>query len=158
MDLPTALNIATTAAVVGGVIFGGWQIRVAARMRQTQISLHLIEVLYARDLMEALSVLNDLPGGLSWTEMQAALGERWYLVFTLIQTLAGMGILVKRGEVALAVSDDFFHHAVAIVWQKSRTAILERRTNNRGRETAFIFLEWLAKRQETYRAERRAAD
>ena len=52
MDLPTALNLATTAAVVGGVIFGGWQIRVAARARQTQISLHLMEVLYARDLME----------------------------------------------------------------------------------------------------------
>lgn len=154
MDLPTVLNVATTAAVVGGVIFGGWQIRLAARNRQTQISLHLMEVLYARDLMEGLSALNDLPGGLTWSGMQAQLAERWYLVFTLIQTLDGLGILVRRGEVALAVSDDFFHHAVEIVWQKSRAAILERRRSP-GRETTFEFLEWLAKRQETFRAERR---
>jgi hypothetical protein len=154
MDLPTALNMATTAAVVGGVVFGCWQIRVAARTRQTQISLHLMEVLYARDLMEALSLLNDLPEGLTWSEMQEQLGERWYLAFTLIQTLDGLGILVQRGEVGLAVSDDFFHHAVAIVWQKSRTAILERRKTP-GRATGFIFLEWLAKQQEAFRGERR---
>jgi hypothetical protein len=154
MDLPTALNMATTAAVVGGVVFGGWQIRVAARTRQTQISLHLMEVLYARDLMEGLSALNDLPEGLMWNEMQVQLAERWYLVFTLIQTLDGLGILVRRGEVALAVSDDFFHHAVAIVWKKSQAAILERRTSP-GRETTFEFLEWLANEQESFRAERR---
>ena len=154
MDLPTALNMATTTAVVGGVIFGGWQIRVAARTRQTQISLHLMDVLYARDLMEGLSALNDLPEGLSWSEMQVQLAERWYQVFALIQTLDGLGILVRRREVALAVSDDFFHHAVAIVWQKSQAAILERRMIP-GRETTFEFLEWLAKRQATFRAERR---
>jgi hypothetical protein len=33
---------------------------------------------------------------------------------------------VKRGEVSLSGSD-FSHHAVASVWQKSQTAILERR-------------------------------
>ncbi|HEX4158040.1 MAG TPA: hypothetical protein VHY79_06165 [Rhizomicrobium sp.] len=146
--------MATTAAVAGGVIFGGWQIRVAARSRQTQISLHLMEVLYARDLMESLSVLNDLGDGLTWSEMQAQLGERWFQVFTLIQTLDGLGILVKRGEVALAVSDDFFHHAVAIVWQKSRAAILERRKTP-GRETTFLFPEWLAERQATFRGGRK---
>jgi hypothetical protein len=154
MDLPTALNAATTAAVVGGVIFGGWQIRVAARSRQTQIALHLMEVLYARDLMEGLSALNDLQEGLTWNEMQVELGERWFLAFTLIQTLDGLGILVRRGEVALSVSDDFFHHAVAVVWQKSQAAILQRRTFP-GRESAFEFLEWLAKRQEAFRAEQR---
>jgi len=36
MDIPLALNIATTAAVVGGVIFGAWQIRAAAKARTTQ--------------------------------------------------------------------------------------------------------------------------
>jgi hypothetical protein len=102
--------------------------------------------------MEGLSVINDLPEGLTWNEMQVELGERWFLVFTLIQTLDGLGILVRRGEVALSVSDDFFHHAVAIVWQKSQAAILQRRRFP-GRETAFEFLEWLAKRQEAFRAE-----
>jgi hypothetical protein len=94
MDIPLALNIATTVAVVGGVIFGAWQIRVAAKARTTQVSLQLIEMLYSRDLMEGLSALNDLPEGLSWRELPIQLGDRWTAVFTLINTLDGLGILV----------------------------------------------------------------
>jgi hypothetical protein len=146
VDLALALNIATTAAVVGGVIFGGWQIRAAARARATQVSLHLVEMLYSRDLMDGLSVLNELPEGLSWTELQTQLGGRWIAVFTLINTLDGLGILVFRNEVAPDVADDFFHHAVAIVWQKAGAAIIDRRQQT-GRETGFRFLEWLAREQ-----------
>ena len=146
MDLTLTLNIATTIAVVGGVIFGAWQIRAAARARATQVSLHLVEMLNSRDLMEGLSALNDLPEGLSWPELQTQLGERWFAVFTLINTLDGLGILVFRKEVALDVADDFFHHAVAIVWQKARAAIIDRRQQP-GRETGFRFLEWLAESQ-----------
>ncbi|MEI9930442.1 MAG: hypothetical protein WDM89_07780 [Rhizomicrobium sp.] len=146
MDIALALNIATTCAVVGGVVFGAWQIRVAAKARTTQVSLQLIEMLYSRDLMEGLSALNDLQDGLSWQELKTQLGERWTAVFTLINTLDGVGILVFRKEVAYDVADDFFHHAVAIVWQKTRAAIVERR-QQRGRETGFRFLELLAAAQ-----------
>lgn len=146
MDLALALNIATTVAVVGGVIFGAWQIRVAAKARTTQVSLQLIEMLYSRDLMEGLSALNDLPEGLSWQELQTRLGDCWTDVFTLINTLDGVGILVFRKEVAHDVADDFFHHAVAITWQKTRAAIVERRQQP-GRESSFRFLELLAAAQ-----------
>jgi len=145
MDIPLALNIATTVAVVGGVIFGAWQIRVAARARTTQVSLQLVEMLYSRNLMEGLSALNNLPEGLSWQELQTQLGERWTAVFTLINTLDGLGILVFRKEVTLQVADDFFHHAVAIVWQKTQAAIADRR--QRLERDSFRFLEWLAEAQ-----------
>jgi hypothetical protein len=146
MDLALALNVATTVAVVGGVIFGAWQVRAAARARATQVSLHLVEMLNSRDLMEGLSALNDLPDGLSWPDLRTELGERWIAVFTLINTLDGLGILVFRKEVAPDVADDFFHHAVAIVWRKTRAAILGRRQQP-GRMTGFRFLEWLAEAQ-----------
>ena len=109
MDLTLALNVDTTIAVVGGVAFGAGQIRVAARARATQVSLQLIEMLYSSDLMEGLSALNDLPEGLSWAELQSRLAEGWTSVFALINTLDGLGILVYRKEVAIAVADDFFH-------------------------------------------------
>jgi hypothetical protein len=69
-------------------------------------------VLCARDLIEGLSTLNDLPEGPALSEMHTKMGERWCLVFTLIQALNGLDIPVKRPEVALAVSDDISHHAV----------------------------------------------
>ncbi len=147
MDLPLALNIATTTAVVGGVIFGAWQIRVAAKARATQVSLQLVEMLYSRDLIEGLSALNDVPEGLSWRQLQAQLGDSWIAVFTAINTLDGLGILVSRKEVAPDVADDFFHHAVATVWGKTSAAIIERRQLP-GRETSFRFLQQLAEAQE----------
>jgi hypothetical protein len=146
MDIALALNIATTIAVVGGVIFGAWQIRVAAKARATQVSLQLVEMLYSRDLMEGLSVLQGVPEGLSWRELQTQLGDRWTAVFTLINTLDGLGILVFHKEVPPDVADDFFHHAVATVWEKTRAAIVERRQQP-GRETSFRFLELLAAAQ-----------
>lgn len=151
MDLATALNIATTAAVVGGVIFGAWQIRVATRARETQISLQLIEMLQTRDLIEGLSSLHELPEGLSWKDLQSQLGARWVPAFALINALDGLGILVYRREVSPRVADDYFHHAVWEVWSKSRAAIVERRRQT-GRETAFQFLEWLAGSQADFRA------
>ena len=150
MDLATGLNIATTTAVVGGVIFGAWQIRVATRARETQISLQLVEMLQTRDLIEGLSSLQGLHEGLGWKEVQSQLGERWPSAFALINALDGLGILVFRREVSPRVADDFFHHAVSEVWKKSRSAILERR-QTAGRETAFQFLEWLAERQTIFR-------
>jgi hypothetical protein len=150
MDLATALNIATTAAVVGGVIFGAWQIRVATRTRETQISLQLVEMLQTRDLIDGLSSLHDLPEGLSWKELQSQLGEQWVCAFALICALDGLGILVYRREVSPQVADDYFHHTVSEVWSKSRTAILARRQMP-GRETGFQFLEWLAESQAVFR-------
>jgi hypothetical protein len=147
MDIPLALNIATTVAVVGGVGFGAWQIQAAAKARTTQVSLQLVEMLYSRDLIDGLAALHDAPEGLSWRELQTHLGDRWTAAFTLINTLDGLGILVFRKEVAQDVADDFFHHAVAIVWQKTRMAILERRRLEPGRETSFRFLELLATAQ-----------
>ena len=152
MDLSLALNIATTSAVVGGVVFGAWQIHVAARTRTTQISLHLIEMLNSRELIEGLTAVHSVPEGLSWTELQTQLGARWVSVFATINTLDGLGILVHRKEVPADVADDFFHHAVSIVWQKTGTAIIRRRKEEAGREGAFRFLEMLAQSQAARRA------
>lgn len=150
MDLATALNIATTVAIVGGVIFAAWQIRVATRARETQISLQLIEMLQTRDLTEGLSALHDVPDGLGWKEIQAALGAHWVSAFALINALDGLGILVFRREVSPRIADDFYHHAVSVVWTKTRAAILERRQAP-GRESSFQFLEWLAESQAGFR-------
>jgi hypothetical protein len=151
MDLALVLNIATTAAVVGGVVFGAWQIRIASRARQTEISLRLIQMLQTRDLTEGLSVLQQVPEGLGWVQLQSHLGNGWPSAFAAINTLDGLGILVFRREVSPQIADDFFHHAVSEVWKKSRSAILERRQTQSGRETAFQFLEWLAESQTTFR-------
>ena len=103
MDLATALNVATTAAVIGGVIFGAWQIRVATRARETQISLQLVEMLQTRDLIEGLSSPQEVPEGVGWREIQSQLWRSdSFSAFALINALDGLGILVFRREVSPA--------------------------------------------------------
>jgi hypothetical protein len=75
MDLATALDIATTTAVVVGVIFRAWQIRIATRARETQISLQLVEMLQTRDPIAGLSFLQDVPEGLGWKKIRPQLGD-----------------------------------------------------------------------------------
>jgi hypothetical protein len=94
-----------------------------------------------------MSTLRGLPDGLLWHELQKQAGDRWIAVFTLINTLDGLGILVSRKEVAFDVADDFFHHAVAVTWQKAGMAIVERRTSEAGRDGSFRFLQMLAEMQ-----------
>ncbi len=86
MDLSLALNIATTVAVVGGVIFGAWQIQVAAKARTTQVSLQLMEMLYSRELRRHDRAATTSREGLGWDALRAKLGDRWTSVFTLINT------------------------------------------------------------------------
>ena len=147
MDVSLALNIATTIAVVGGVIFGAWQIQVAAKARTTQVSLQLMEMLYSRELIDGMTALHNVREGLGWDDLRAKLGDRWTSVFTLMNTLDGLGILVGRKEVPADIADDFFHHAIVTTWIKTRAAIYDRRRNEPGRETTFRFLESLAASQ-----------
>ena len=156
MDLGTILNLATTIAVVGGVAFGAWQLWLAARTRTTQISLHLMEMLYSRDLVDGLTALLDLPDGLPRAELQKRLGERWDNAFMAMTTFDGLGLLVHQGEISFGAADDFFHHSVSVVWTKTRTAILELRAERQD-ETVMDWLQWLAEQQQTRRHRKRPA-
>jgi hypothetical protein len=153
MEFSTALNLVTTVALVGGVAFGAWQLWLAARTRTTQISMHLMEMLYSPELVEGLTALIDVPAGLSRGELQARLGERWNNVFMAMSTFDGLGLLVYRGEVSFGAVDDFFHHSVSIVWTRTRGAVQDMRALQD--ESAFDWLQWLAEQQQTRRQRRR---
>lgn len=147
MDLAAILNLATTIAVVGGVAFGGWQLWLAARTRSTQISLHMLETLYSPELVDGIMALRGLPDGLPAAELEQRLGERWNNAFTAMATFDGLGMLVYRGELSFRVADDFFHHSVSLVWERSRAAVADIRVERRD-ERVLEYLQWLAERQE----------
>ena len=146
MDLALILNLATTTAVVGGVIFGAWQLRVAARTRATQIALHMMETLYSPQMVDGLMSLRAVPDGLSVADLEKQLGDHWNNAFAAMTTFDAMGMLVYRGELSFTVADDFFHHSVALVWEKCRRAAVDVRVE-RGDERLLEYLQWLAEKQ-----------
>lgn len=150
MDFGTILNLATTAAVVGGVAFGGWQLRMAARNRTTQISLSLMQTLYSRDLIDGVVALRDVPEGLSLKQLQEHLGDNWPYAFRAFVTMDGIGLLVFRREIDPGFADDFFHHTVVTVWAGMSAAIRDVRAERQD-ESVGEWLQWLAESQDKLR-------
>jgi hypothetical protein len=150
MDVSAILGLTTTTAVVGGVVFGGWQLWVAARTRSTQIYLHMLETLYSPELIDGLMALREVPSGLSVAQLQARLADRWNEGFTAMVTFDGLGVLVYRGELSFRVADAFFHQSISLVWEKWRAAITDLRVE-RGDERLAEYLQWLAENQSVAR-------
>jgi hypothetical protein len=145
VDIALALNALTTLAVVGGVVFAAWQIRVASKTRTTEVTLQVLQMLHNLQLTEGILALLDVPDGLNATELRKALGERWNRAFHAIIMLDGLGLLVYRGEVNTELADDFFKHSVWIAWEKFKIAALEMRKQQS--DSAFEWLQWLAEAQ-----------
>jgi hypothetical protein len=145
MDIALALNALTTFAVVGGVVFAAWQIRVASKTRTTEVTLQVLQMLHNLQLTDGILALLDAPDGLSATELRGALGEQWTKAFHAIIMLDGLGLLVYRGEVNTELADDFFKHSVWIAWRKFKVAAPELRKQQS--DTAFEWLQWLAEAQ-----------
>ncbi len=151
MGLTLFLSVATTTAVVGGVLFAAWQLRVAARTRATQICLHMMEMLNSPQIVDGLMALRPLPDGLGLIELQKRLGSHWNNVFATLVTFDGMGMLVYRRELPFRVADDFFHHSVLLVWGKCRTAAADIR-QERNDERVLEYFQWVAEQMAAGRA------
>jgi hypothetical protein len=154
MDLSLLLNVLTTAAVVGGVIFGAWQVRVAAKTRSTEVTLQLLQMLHNLDLTEGITALMDQPTGLGEVELRQRLGENWARAFHAVLMLDGLGLLVYRGEVDEKLAEDFFKHAIAEGWEKFKVTALDLRKKQG--DKALEWLQWLAEKQAASPARNRA--
>lgn len=146
MTLSDFATFSTAIAVVGGMIFGGWQLRLAARERSTQVSLHLMETLHSPELTEGLVALLEVPDGCSRKQLKEHLGDQWKSAWLVFFTMDGLGLLVYRGEIHSTVADDFFRHSVALAWAKFQGAIKEIR-GEWGNPTVGEWLQWLAETQ-----------
>ena len=145
IDFSLLLNVLTTVAVVGGVIFGAWQVREAATARSTAVTLQLLQMLHNHDLTEGLVALMDAPTGLGDAELRQRLGDKWGKSFHAVIMLDGLGLLVHRGEVSASLAADFFKHSVAIAWDRFESAARDMRKQQT--DTAFEWLQWLAESQ-----------
>lgn len=132
-------------AVIGGVLFAVIQIRQYREGKQREIALELLRSFQTPDFAKALRAVFYMPDGLTREEVEAYAGEDMHLVYALGTTFESLGILVFRGEVSLALVDDFFSGPITISWRKLKPYhIGEREELNR--ETIGEWFEWLADR------------
>lgn len=145
MDLGTLAELTSAGAVVIGLLFAVVQLRQFRRTQEREAGLALLRSYQTRTLARALLILFDLPAGLSKAEVESRVGAEAATLCALMTTWESLGILVQRGQVDLAMVDDFFSGPIVLSWQKLQRYVEEQRAQLQ-RDTIWEWFQWLAER------------
>ncbi|HSR64254.1 MAG TPA: DUF4760 domain-containing protein [Xanthomonadaceae bacterium] len=145
MDLGTLAELTSAGAVVIGLLFAVVQLRQFRRIQEREAGLALLRSYQTRTFARALLIVFDLPAGLSKADVEARVGAEIATLYALMTTWESLGILVQRGQVDLAMVDDFFSGPILLTWQKLHPYVDEQRGQLQ-RDTIWEWFQWLAER------------
>jgi len=145
MDLGTFAELTSAGAVVIGLLFAAVQLRQFRRTQEREAGLALLRSYQTRSLAKALLIVFDLPVGLSKAEVESRVGAEIATLYALMTTWESLGILVQRGQVDLAMVDDFFSGPIMLSWQRLQPYVEEQRDELQ-RDTIWEWFQWLAER------------
>ena len=144
-DVANFAEVIASASVVVGLVFAAVQLRQFRRVQEREAGLELLHSYQTPVLAQALLLVFSLPDNLSKAEVEARAGDGIAALYTLLTTWESLGILVYRGQVELAMVDDFFSGPILLSWRKLRRYVEEQRAEQ-GRETIEEWFQWLAER------------
>jgi hypothetical protein len=145
MSLEAWFQLAEALAVIVAVAFAVIQIRQYRRDKNREAAMVLLKSFQTPSFAKALTLVYRLPDGLSKSEVEGRLGDDFHLVYALMTTWESLGILVYRGEISLAIVDDFFSGPITVSWRRLKGQVTGEREEV-GRDTIGEWFEWLADR------------
>lgn len=145
LDLSAILDLVSTAAVVGALIFTALQVRAANNSRRDQAAVTLIQTTQSASWTEALKLLFTLPENATaeYIHQQGAAMER--ALFELSIRLEPIGYMVCGGIISLKTVDELIGGVATGIWNRSHawTEDYRKSTNNPNFNE---WVEWLADR------------
>jgi len=144
-DLGTIADLTSAAAVVVGLLFALVQLRQFRRVQEREAGLALLRSYQTRTLARALLLVFELPANLGKAEVEARVGSEMATLYAMMTIWESLGILVLRGQVDLAMVDDFFSGPIVLSWGKMSRYVDEQREDV-GRDTLWEWFQWLAER------------
>jgi hypothetical protein len=154
LDLASALNLVSTVAVVGALVFTGLQVRAANRARREQAAVTAIQTTALSEnsarIMELLGQIPENASAATIDDLDAE-AKRQILQFGL--RLEITGYMVSRGMVDLQIVNDLAGGAILGFWSRAKNWSEERR-RRAGEAEFFEWCEWLATQITKYRATR----
>jgi hypothetical protein len=147
MDIVGAAEVVSAIAVLIGFGFAMVEMRRYRNRRVRESALELVKSYQTPEFAVAITLLIDLPEGLSKEQLEGHLGEDMRLISLLMTTWESLGVLTFRNEVSLELLDDFFSGPISLSWKKLQRLVEEMRRIG-GRQTYFEWFQWLAERLE----------
>jgi hypothetical protein len=151
LDLPSILNLVSTAAIVGALIFTALQVRAANCARRDQAAVALIETTQNSSWTEALSLVFQLPQNATIEEIRERGPAMEQALFELSIRLEPVGYMIFCDIISLRTVDELIGGVATGIWSRSRAWTEEyRRSTNNPKFNEWI--EWLVDRINERRA------
>jgi len=127
LDIPSISSIVAAAGVLVGVVFAVLQLRDLMRTRQTDLVMRLYSIFGSKEFQEAWveTLRLDFKDYHEYLKKYGATSEK--PVYTSVNMVAaffeGIGILLRRRFVDIALIDDLFSSDIVITWRKMKSLV-----------------------------------
>lgn len=145
MNADSLFQAVQALAVVAGLGFAVYETRRYRNARYREAAMEMLHAFQTPEFAKAVLLVYAMPDGLSKREIEERIGDDLPLVYALTTTWESLGILIRRGEIAIDLADDFFSGPIVVSWRKLQRYFFEERAET-GRETIGEWFQWLAER------------
>ncbi|HEV2608247.1 MAG TPA: hypothetical protein VGT79_09730 [Xanthomonadaceae bacterium] len=154
IDLATILNLVSTIAIVGALIFTALQVRQANRWQRDQAALAMIKTVMRDTLTRSMELLAELPAGAQRVDIERSGPETGRALLEFGVGLESIGYMAFRRMVSLKTVDELMGGMTLMYWSRAKSWAEQERTRT-GNPRFFEWCEWLADRIGERRAQRR---
>ena len=145
MNLSIVVDVLSVVAVVSGLFFAGIELRHYRLTRDRESVLRLFSTFQTPAFVKGARAIAQLPDNLSKQQVEELAGEQMEYLYFNLASLEGLGALVHKEELSLAVVEDFFSGIIVLTWLKLRRYVDDER-KALGRDTWLEWTQWLAER------------
>ena len=145
LDLASILNLVSTAAIVGALVFTALQVRAANEARRDQAAVVIIQTTQDSSWTKALNIVSTLPENASAQDVRDQGGAMERALFELSIRFEPVGYMVYCRIITLKAVDDLIGGVAVVIWSRARGWTEEyRKTTNNPKFNEWV--EWLADR------------
>lgn len=145
MAIAEWINLASTVALVGALMFGALQVRAANRSREEFAALSLIQTVQSEGWVSALTLLQTIPEGASAEDIDRLGPDVARAIQDVGVRIETMGYLVWRGILSLDMVADLFGGVVVFWWSRVQPFV-ERDRVRTSNPKSYEWFEWLVAR------------
>jgi hypothetical protein len=151
LDFASVLNLVSTIAIVGALIFTALQVRAANRARQDQAAIVVIQTTQNENWTRALGLISTLPQDAALEQISERGAAVEHALFELSIRLETIAYMVFCGIVSLRAVDDLIGGVTMVFWSRAKTWTENYRTTTNNPKFN-EWCEWLADRLTERRA------
>jgi hypothetical protein len=145
LEISTLLNILSTVALVGALIFAALQVRSGNRLREEQAAFTLIDAALNAVLAQPADLLSDVSPDTTAAELDAYPPEVNRAIQEIGFRIEIVGYLVYRRVVPLQSVQELMGGMIAYWWARIRP-FAERDRERTGNPRLYEWVQWLAER------------